>query len=29
MLLKANAIMHYFNLNAKGKQKEHIYNVNN
>lgn len=29
MLLKANTIMYYFNLNAKGRQKKHIYNVNN
>lgn len=27
MLLKANTIMYYFNLNAKGKQKKQIYNV--
>lgn len=28
MLLKANTMTYYFNLNAKGRQKKHIYNVN-
>jgi len=28
MLLKANTIRYYFNLNAKGRQKKHIYNIN-